>query len=702
MKHVFLTTPLGREPGLTSVSLGLFRKFERLGVNVGFFKPFAQSHDHVSADASAQHIQEVSELQPPASLPINDLITNLAMGREDELMADVVSTVDDLLLKHDVVVVEGLQSTPQLQRAEKVNALLARTLNAEVVVAANAGERTDEELGSWLNQEVGSLPKEFKDVKPAVVINRYALGSTIDEEQGAGSDALLNDVRGKVSSPQYDLIGTVPVVPDLGATRMIDLIDSISAEVIQRGDIENRRVKNVRLFARQAENVLELYESGSLVILPSDRSDLILSTALAATKGIKLAGLILTSHIEIKQSVIDFCKEAFSQFGGLPILKVNMTSFEIATKFNNINTEVPVGDVERLNWVMDTVARSIDSDWLRQRCSQSIEKQLSPIAFKHRLAKLANQANKRILLPEGEEPRTVEAALECARRRIAKCILIGNPDKIQAMISGTGIKYPEEYLEILDPEPLREKYVAPLVELRKHKGVTEQTAADALADDIMLATMMIKQGDGDGLVAGAIHSTSHTIRPALRIIKTAPEAQVVSSIFFMCLPNQVMVYGDCAVNPDPNAEQLADIAIQSAQSAKKFGIEPRVAMISYSTLGSGAGADVEKVVEATRIAKEKAPELVIDGPLQYDAATIDSVARTKAPDSPVAGNANVIIFPDLNTGNTTYKAVQRSANVASIGPMLQGLNSPVNDLSRGALVEDIVYTIALTAIQASQ
>ena len=263
-----------------------------------------------------------------------------------------------------------------------------------------------------------------------------------------------------------------------------------------------------------------------------------------------------------------------------------------------------------------------------------------------------------------------------------------------------GIELPDD-LEIIDPDTIRDQYVTPMVELRKGK-LNELQAKEQLQDTVVLGTMMLALDQVDGLVSGAIHTTANTVRPAFQLIKTAPEYSLVSSIFFMLLPDEVYVYGDCAINPDPDAQQLAEIAIQSADSAKAFGIEPRIAMISYSTGTSGTGADVEKVAEATQIAKQRRPDLLIDGPLQYDAASVESVGRQKAPDSQVAGRANVFIFPDLNTGNTTYKAVQRSANVVSVGPMLQGLNKPVNDLSRGALVDDIVFTIALTAIQAEQ
>lgn len=328
-------------------------------------------------------------------------------------------------------------------------------------------------------------------------------------------------------------------------------------------------------------------------------------------------------------------------------------------------------------------------------------RRLSPPAFRYQLTELARKAGKRIVLPEGDEPRTVKAAAICAERGIAECVLLGNPEEIKRVAAQQGVELGAG-VQIIDADAIRENYVARLVELRGSKGMTEVVAREKLQDSVFLGTMMLEADEVDGLVSGAVHTTANTIVPPFQIIKTAPNASIVSSVFFMLLPDQVLVYGDCAINPDPTAEQLAEIAIQSADSAAAFGIEPRVAMISYSTGESGKGADVDKVREATRIAQEKRPDLIIDGPLQYDAAIMENVAASKAPNSPVAGKATVFVFPDLNTGNTTYKAVQRSADLVSIGPMLQGMRKPVNDLSRGALVDDIVYTIALTAIQSSQ
>tara|TARA_R110002050_G_scaffold121226_2_gene239558 strand:- start:194 stop:1462 length:1269 start_codon:yes stop_codon:yes gene_type:complete len=416
--------------------------------------------------------------------------------------------------------------------------------------------------------------------------------------------------------------------------------------------------------------------------------------------GVKIGALLLTGGYSPEPEIMNLCEQAFET--GLPVFLIDSNTWQTSLNIQRFDHEVPVDDAVRVEKVQEYVASHIDQTWIESVTQDSPrEHRLSPPAFRYKLTELARAARKTIVLPEGEEPRTVKAASICAERGIARCVLLGNREEIlrvallQDVVLGDGI-------EIIEPETVREKYVEPMLKLRRSKGLTEVVAREQLEDNMVLGTMMLAQDEVDGIVSGAVNTTAHTIRPPLQLIKTAPGSSLVSSIFFMLMPDQVLVYGDCAINPDPNPEQLADIAIQSAESAKAFGIEPRVAMISYSTGTSGTGSDVDKVREATRIAKEKRPDLIIDGPLQYDAAVMPNVAQSKAPNSPVAGKATVFVFPDLNTGNTTYKAVQRSADLISIGPMLQGMRKPVNDLSRGALVDDIVYTIALTAIQAAQ
>ncbi|WP_018970860.1 phosphate acetyltransferase [Rubritalea marina] len=698
MKHVFLTLPIGHKTGLTSVSIGLVRTFDRLGVKVSYYKPFSQSHASNQEDPGPHYIRAVTKHSPPAPLPPETWSEAIERNNFDEILEGVIETTNQILEDHDVLILEGLIAHAELSKVREINALLARTLNAETILVIGQSEHNHYELKKILEREVKSLDQPHKHQLPAVIINRYALDSAT---AALSPKEIYLHANESLRSPHYHVIGVVPENASLLAMRMNDFQDSIQAEIVHHGDFANRRIIDYRLCARQVENLLHVFTHGALIVTPADRSDIITAAALAVTKGVRLAGIVLTGDTSINQKLYEFCVPAFSLDGGLPVLRVNESSFSATTAFLSLNTEVPVTDIDRINLVMDTVARGIDSQWLQQRCNETRQSRLSPVAFKYRLTQLARKAAKHILLPEGEEPRTIAAAVECSRRKIAICSLLGDPisitDKIQSLGGSVG-----HYLRIIDPNATREHYITPLVERRKHKGITAATASDLLQDPIMQATLMVALGEADGLVSGAINSTAHTIRPALSLIKTAPNATIVSSIFFMCLPDQVLIYGDCAVNPNPDAQQLADIAIQSAHSAIAFGIEPRVAMISYSTLGSGTGEDVDKVMEATRLVKQRMPELSIDGPLQYDAASNRSVAATKAPDSPVAGNANVFIFPDLNTGNTTYKAVQRSAQVASIGPMLQGLNRPVNDLSRGTSVEDIIYTIALTAIQATQ
>lgn len=698
MKHVFLTLPIGSEPGLTSTSIGLVRTFDRLGVKVGYYKPLSQSHNPSQSDPAPLYISAVTEHSPPAPLPFETWSEALLKDNVDELLEGIIETANNLLEKYDVIIVEGIIAHAELSRVSDINAMLARILNAETILVLAQHKHSHYELKKILEREVKSLKDPHKHTKPGIVVNRYVLDSATST---LSPKDLFMHANESLRSENYEVIGVIPESPALRAMRMKDFQDSIQAEVVHSGDLVNRRIIDFRLCARQVENLLHVFTHGALIVTPADRSDIITAAALASTKGIKLAGIVLTGDTQINADIYQFCLPAFSLDGGLPILRVKESSFSATSAFLSLNSEVPVNDSDRINLVMDSVARGINSQWLKHRCTETRQSRLSPVAFKYRLTRLARKAGKHILLPEGEEARTIAAAVECARRKIATCSLIGDPILITDKVHALGGQI-DTYLRIIDPAKTRESYVEQLVEMRKHKGLSAASARDQLQDPIVQATVMVALGEADGLVSGAINSTAHTIRPALSLIKTAPNASLVSSIFFMCLPDQVLIYGDCAVNPNPDAQQLADIAIQSAHSAIAFGIEPRIAMISYSTLGSGSGADVEKVTEATQIVKQRMPELSIDGPLQYDAATNTSVAATKAPNSPVAGKANVFIFPDLNTGNTTYKAVQRSAQVASIGPMLQGLNRPVNDLSRGTTVEDIIYTVALTAIQATQ
>lgn len=347
------------------------------------------------------------------------------------------------------------------------------------------------------------------------------------------------------------------------------------------------------------------------------------------------------------------------------------------------------------------ISSQIKENFLQDALKKVPDERMAPAVYRVKVIEKAREAKKSIVLPEGSEPRTVQAAIICHQKRIAHCVLLTKQEELQNTLSLLGLRLPND-IQVIDPDGIRDKYLARLLQLRQHKGLTEDQAKSLLLDNVFVGTMMLENGEVDGLVSGAVHTTANTIRPALQVIKLAPSASVVSSVFFMLLPNEVLVFGDCAVNVELTAEQLAEVAVQSADSARAFDIDPKVALISYSTKDSGSGASVDKVKKALSIVQAKRPDIVIDGPLQYDAASVPSVASKKAPGSPVAGQANVFIFPDLNTGNAVYKAVQRTGHIVSVGPMLQGLRKPVNDLSRGALVDDIVFTIAIAAIQASQ
>lgn len=697
MPHTLYLTPSGSGVGLTSLALGLVRALDTRGMRVAFCKPIGQREGRDTGPERSTHfLRAITSLKPAAPIPLDEAERLISARRTDELLERVVGNYHASASDADVVIVEGLVHTAENPHADELNLHLAKTLSAEIILAGALGDSRQDEFEARLEYAA----KQFGGIENPSVIG--CIINRVPNAEGKSFAALVAELCAGsrlLGTPGFHLIGAVPQNQAIGSCRTVDVQRYLNAEVLFEGEMNTRRVKKFTLLARTVPNMLGAFAPGSLLITPSDRSDVIVAASLASLNDMRLAGILLTGDTEVPPGIFELCRPAIET--GLPILSVQTDSWHTSTSIAQMNREVPADDLERVEESMDFVAGYLDCEWIASHAAIPVEARLSPAAFCFKLTELSRKANKRIVLPEGNEPRTIKAAAICAQRGIARCVLIGNAEEIHRVAKGQQVDLPST-VEILDPAAIRSRYVGPLVELRKSKGLTPDQAADLLEDNVWVGTVMLALGEVDGLVSGAVHSTANTIRPALQIIKTKPGAKVVSSIFFMCLPDHVLVYGDCAVNPDPDAETLADIAIQSADSAITFGLPARVAMISYSTGESGSGADVDKVREATRIAKSKRPDLVLDGPLQYDAAAIADVAASKAPDSPVAGKASVFIFPDLNTGNTTYKAVQRSANVISIGPMLQGMKRPVNDLSRGALVEDIVYTIALTAIQAGQ
>ncbi|MDM1763908.1 MULTISPECIES: phosphate acetyltransferase [unclassified Acinetobacter] len=709
MKTILLV-PTGEGVGLTSACLGLIYALDCQGVKAGFLKPFSQDEKAESDRTTAlyRHVSKTETVEPIPYAKLNHLLNT---GETDELLEEAVRLHREVARTHDIIIVEGLVPSARDAFASEINASLAQALDAKVIFVSNANiakpEQTAEKVEAQLRyfggaasaRNVGVLFMRTRGLSEdsAQIPVTFAPDLRLVEETEKFTQAIQR-THAHIGTEHLPVIGLVPFSDTLSVPRVSDLATHIQASWINEGKSTVRRVLHSSLIASNIEHELQKFIAGELIISASDRIDVLLAASLATSNGIPLAGLVLAEHHQPNPAALAFCQTAIKN--GLPILHTPLSTFETTQLLSNLSNEIPVDDTERAEQVTRFVSSHINMDWLVLLLNGDYQPRLSPSAFRHELVQKSIAAKKRIVLPEGDEHRTIQAAAICQARGIAHCILLAKPEAVVEVARARNIELPHD-LEIIDPDLIREQYVEKMVELRKGK-LNDLQARDQLQDTVVLGTMMLALGQVDGLVSGAVHTTANTVRPAFQLIKTAPDYSLVSSVFFMLLPDEVYVYGDCAINPDPDAEQLAEIAIQSADSAKAFGIDPRIAMISYSTGTSGMGADVEKVAKATEIAKQRRPDLLIDGPLQYDAASVESVGRSKAPDSKVAGRANVFIFPDLNTGNTTYKAVQRSANVVSVGPMLQGLNKPVNDLSRGALVDDIVFTIALTAIQAEQ
>ena len=685
--------PTEQGVGSSAIRLGIKHALEQNGYSVTNFHPFNDSK------ITPQKLQ---------SYFLED--------RRQDLLEDIMKEFEPFQVKADFVLVEGIytklsQSSELAWFAHHVdwfNAALVRAIMGNVIFVTRPTSNNLLQLEEQITLATNDFSPEF--ILGALVtklnapINddgeiRFSLIDEADEHQLNITHEQIAQLK-IFADNKIKLLGTTIWNKEMTQPRISDLMQALNIQPLIEGGDTSRRIKQISLCSRGINNLVSDLQAGTLLITAIDRADIIMAASLAEARGIKLAGLLLTADYSIPQETMWFCYADASN--KLPIYANQdhrkTLNFILAMKDLDLKS-VPSDDLERLELIKREISECIDIGAIEAKLNHQVTKKMSPAAFRYMLIKKAQAAHKRIVLPEGEEPRTLKAAIHCQEKGIADCVLLGNIDKIHQLAKANGLTIPSN-MQIIDPQDVAAAYVNQLVELRKSKGMTPEQALDILTSDVnYLGTMMIYNGEVAGLVSGAENTTAATVRPALQIVKTKPGSSLVSSVFFMCLEDQVLLYGDCAINPDPNAEELADIAIQSADTATQFNIEPRVAMISYSTGSSGQGADVEKVKAATAIVRIKRPDILIDGPLQYDAAMIKEIGEKKAPNSPVAGRATVCIFPDLNTGNTTYKAVQRSANVLSIGPLLQGLNKPVNDLSRGATVDDIIYTIAITAVQ---
>jgi len=687
-------TATEKKSGKTSVVLGLTELALRHAEKPGFFRPIIDSGLGAIDDIKliASRFDSDIPVEEMYAFTWDQVLELIAQEKTDELWRGIIDTYHRLEEKHDFILCEGTDFNASSTVFEfDINAAIADVLGSPVLLVANSHQKTiDKTLQSIEMAHTSLADKGCRVI--ATIINL-----TTPEQR--------NEIfkRLKESGRAVQDIYTLPYDTLLAAPTLQEISDSLGAEQLYGGDLSEEHVYDYVIAAMQLQHVLQYIKFGSLIIVPGDRVDVIiacLASAISRTMPY-ISGMILTGGFKPEGKV----KEMIEGFGKIvPILSVPYGTYQTTRKINQVPSGISPRDERKIAQAMGLFEDNVDSEELAGKMIQAGPNAVSPKMFQYTLIERARENRQRIVLPEGEEERILLATENILTRKIADITLLGDRDRIKAKITRLGLNM--EGVTIIDPleSPFFKDYVRTFYELRKHKDVTEDVARDTMSDNTYFGTMMVYKGDADGMVSGAIHTTGNTIRPALQFIKTRPDCSIVSSVFFMCLQGRVLVYGDCAINTEPDAEQLAEIALSSAQTARTFGIEPLVAMLSYSSGKSGRGEDVDKVRQATKIARKIAeeldPDLRIEGPIQYDAAVDPGVARTKMPESEVAGRATVFIFPDLDTGNITYKAVQRSSDTIAIGPVLQGLNKPVNDLSRGCTIPDIINTVAITAVQA--
>jgi len=615
----------------------------------------------------------------------------LAAGKYDELYSRILERYKSLESKSEFVVCVGTDYSGVSTALEfDFNVEVARNIGSPLVPIVKGCGKDRDTLVNAVRALTESLEEKKCDLL-AVVVNRIEPGQ---------KEALLTGMKQALPTKPVYALSEEPL---LGKPTVREISSALNAKLIS-GDAEwlNGAVNNVKIGAMELPNFLDYLEEGSLVITPADRSDIILGALAAdrATTYPRVAGLVLTGSPDPAPQVRRLFEGLLAS--PVPVLGVKTDTFTTAMRVSAVRPSLTAENKRKIAAILGLVESAVDVPGLLDRVAVSHSERVTPLMFQYEIIRRAKQQRKHIVLPEGTEERILRAAEIVLLRDVCDVTLLGNQDEVRQKASKLGLLI--DSARIIDPHTseLFPVFADAYYELRKHKGISREMARDTMTDVSYFGTMMVYRGLADGMVSGSIHTTAHTIRPALEFVKTKPGISTVSSVSFMCLADRVLVYGDCAIVPNPTTEQLADIAISSAETTSGFGIEPRVAMLSYSTGESGHGADVDRVREATRLVRMRRPDLKVEGPIQYDAAIDTTVAKLKLPGSEVAGRATIFIFPDLNAGNNAYKAVQRAANAVAVGPVLQGLNKPVNDLSRGALVPDIVNTIAITAIQAQK
>ncbi|MBF2075714.1 MAG: phosphate acetyltransferase [Synechococcales cyanobacterium C42_A2020_086] len=676
--------------GKSLVLLGIMELLSKRVRRLGFFRPVIHSGSEHDCDIelvrSRYHLQSSYDAQ--YGLTHDAALRLIADGQFDELLKQIIQKYKLLEAQCDFVVCEGIDSTHiDSALVDNFDSRVANHLAAPILLVANGDGKTPDQVVSAVRTEREAFIQENCAII-ATIVNRVAPDQ-------------LEQIRQQLDRvwTADDPVFVLPEADILAKPTIAEIAKALNGTLIHgSADRLNREVLSIKAAAMQVPNFLERLQEGSLIITPGDRADVILS-CLATTFSEHyptVAGIILTGGLPLAPQIQ---KLIHGTRWTVPIFSVNTDTYETATRISSVRAEITADNPRKIASALGTFEAHLDVAKLSERIAVSRSTRMTPLMFEYELIERAKASRQHIVLPEGNEERILRASEILMRRGVVDLTLLGNEQEIRQHIDTLGLDL--DGIPIVDPlqSPWYEDYVATYYSLRKHKGITEDYAHDVMHDVSYFGTMMVYKDVADGMVSGAVHTTAHTIRPALEFIRTQPGCSIVSSVFFMGLDDRVLVYGDCAVNPNPDPRQLADIAISSAMTAQMFGIEPRVAMLSYSTGESGGGEDVEKVKQATQIVRQLRPDLKIEGPIQYDAAIDEGVARTKLPGSQVAGHATVFIFPDLNTGNNTYKAVQRSANAVAIGPVLQGLRKPVNDLSRGCTVTDIVNTVAITAIQ---
>ncbi|GAA4721426.1 phosphate acetyltransferase [Promicromonospora umidemergens] len=693
-RSIVIASPEGAS-GKSTVALGVLDLLVRKGQRVGVFRPVSRATEAEDTSGERDHVLELLLEHDGVDVGYADAIgvTYADVHADPEAaLSRIVSRFHDLAARCDSVVVLGTDYTDVAGPTElSFNARIAANLGAPVLLVVSGRERTPEEVRALADVSLAELAAHHAQ-SIGLVVNRADTHSALD-------------VRTLLAAAQPDLpVWTIPEEPFLQAPTVGQLLDAVDG-TLALGDPEllGREALELLVGAMSFEHLLERLTDGAVVITPGDRTDLLIGLLAAhqTPSFPSLAGIVLNGGFYPQGRPAELLEAMRPR---LPVITTELGTYTAARAAATTRGRVDKGSVRKVETARALFERNVDSAALAARLDLPRPQVVTPLMFEYQLIERARNDRRHIVLPEGSDDRILRAASTVLARQIADLTILGDDEPVRARAAELGLDI--EAARVLsphDPEHV-EQFAAEYTRLRAHKGMTVERAREIVTDVSYFGTMMVHLNLADGMVSGAAHSTAHTIRPSFEIIRTKPDTSSVSSVFLMCLEDRVLVYGDCAVIPDPTSAELADIAISSAATAAQFGVEPRIAMLSYSTGTSGTGADVDKVRTATGLVRERIAkldiELDVDGPIQYDAAVDASVAASKLPESDVAGRATVFVFPDLNTGNNTYKAVQRSAGAVAVGPVLQGLNKPVNDLSRGALVQDIVNTVAITAIQA--